>query len=314
MAAEIEIAQLRRFAAIVECGSFVEAARRLNITQQALSASIARLEDVAGVRLLDRRRGSSVELTAVGHLLLARARTHLSLSERLMGEIALLRDARGGAVTFGVGETMTGRRVAAAVRRFHKDRSDVQIRLIEGYTEDFADRLLRGELDFVVGSPGESLVDVDELEFRPLFLVRDVLAVRREHPLAGRTNLKLGELAPFSWIVPGFRGDVLKAVQLAFIAEGISPPASIIQSDAVALGTWLCLDGDFIVSVSPDMIGSMVYLGAMTILDIEAPGLVRRGGVIYRRHEKLSPAADQLVREIVREYPAANGGATKQQK
>ena len=44
---EIELVQLRRFVAVVEANSFMEAAQRLHITQQALSASIARMEEAA---------------------------------------------------------------------------------------------------------------------------------------------------------------------------------------------------------------------------------------------------------------------------
>ena len=109
MIPDLDVAQLKRFVAVVDCGSFAAAARKMNMTQQALSASIARLEKATGVRFLERHRGSAISLTAFGRLLLERARTHLALSDRLMSEIALLRDARGGSIVIGIGEqTDTG--------------------------------------------------------------------------------------------------------------------------------------------------------------------------------------------------------------
>lgn len=309
MIGDVEISQLRRFVAIVESGSFVEASRRLNITQQALSASIARMEDAAGVRFLERRRGSAVELTGPGRLLLARAHTHLAMSDRLMSEIAQLRDARGGSVTVAIGETMTGRAVACAIGRFHHERPDVQIRMVEGYTENFIEGLLLGEIDFVIGSSSYDLADHDDLEFRYLFEISDVLAVRCGHPLADQGRVGLRDLADYGWIVPGARGDTLKAVKLAYLAAGLAPPRRIIQSDAVVIGTWLCLDGDYVVVVSPDMIAALIHLDGMVVLDTPEFSLMRYASVIMRRQSRLSPAAAILLDEILLEL----GGGPKPQ-
>lgn len=302
MLSDIEISQLRRFNAIVETGSFVEAARRLNITQQALSASIAKLEDTAGVRFLERKRGSSVHMTAFGRLLLARGRSYLALSDRLTSEIELLRDARGGSVTVGIGETMTGRPVAAAIRRFNRQRPDVQLSLIEGYTESFSERLLSGELDFVIGGPSYEQNQFNDLRVQHLFETRDVLAVRSQHPLVGVPNVGLRELAAYPWIVPGYRGDVYKAIQLAYMKARIAPPVRVVQSDAIALGTWLCLDDDYVVSVSPDLVGAWIAMGALTTLDCQETTLTRPACAITRRHDRLAPAAEMLLNEILREY------------
>jgi len=53
---DLDITLLRRFVAVVECGTFVAAAQKLCITQQALSTSIAKMEELAGVKFLDRKR------------------------------------------------------------------------------------------------------------------------------------------------------------------------------------------------------------------------------------------------------------------
>ncbi len=307
MLIDIETIQLRRFVAVVECGGFAEAARQLNITQQALSASIAKLEDMAGVRFLDRRRGTRIELTPEGRVLLARAHTHLSMTDRLMSEIGLMRDARGGTVAIGVGETMSGRQVASAIRRYHHQRPDVQIHIVEGYTEALIERLLTGAFDFVIGGPSYDRGDSDVLDTRHLFDVGDVLAVRRGHPLTRQRNVSLADLAKYAWIIPAYRGDVFKAVQAAYFNAALSPPKQIIRSDAVVLGMWLCLDGDYIVSVSPDMVSSMISLGAMVTLDNTDTALTRSACVITRRNTRLSPAAERLLEEILIETERERG-------
>ncbi len=307
MRTDIELSQLRRFLAIVECGTFIEAATSLNITQQGLSSSIAKMEAAAGVRFFNRTRGGRVALTVFGRLLLARARQQLVMADRTLSEMKLLRDARGGTVTVGISETMTGRHVATAIRRFHRQQPNVQIQLVEGYTSAMIDRMIVGEVDFVVGSPTADPQFSGELSFRHLFQVRDVLAVRRSHPLAGRRDLTLGELAAFTWMVPAFRGDVYEAINLAYMRAQLPAPAHIIRSDAIVVGTWLCLDDDYIITVPPDMIGANVELGGLAVLDLQDTTIIRHACVITRSNTTLTAAANRLLEEIVFEAEQSCG-------
>lgn len=301
MMPDLDVAQLKRFVAVVECGGFAAAARQLNMTQQALSASIARLEESTGVRFIDRRRGSGIALTAFGRLLLERARTHLALSDRLMHEIALLRDARGGSIAIGVGETMTGRPVARAIARFNAAHPEVQLRLIEGYTEALVPRLATNELDFVLGGPSYALEDSGAYEFHHLFDVADALAVRAHHPLAGRDQVTLAELVDFPWLVPGGRNDVFRHIELAFARAKLAPPRNMLRSDATVLGSWLLLDNDYVICVSPDMVGAYIDNGLIRLLDCPGFGLVRHACLFTRRPAQLVPAGELLMTEIIHE-------------
>lgn len=304
---DIELILLRRFIAVVETGSFIEAARQMNITQQALSASIARMEEMAGVRFLDRKRGGRARLTVFGRLVLTRARTQIAMAERMQGELELLRDARGGSVTLGIGETMTGRHVATAIRRYHRQQPDVQIRLIEGYTETMIEKLVAGEVDFVAGGPSHDPAHGADLEYRHLFDIRDILVVRRDHPLAGARELSLRDLAGFTWMMPAFRGDIYEAIQVAHIRAKLPPPKRVIRSDAVAVGSWLCMDDDYILTVSPDMVGTLIDLGALVKLDLEDTTILRHACLITRRDNRPGPAAARLIEEIVYEAEKAYG-------
>nr|WP_047167609.1 LysR family transcriptional regulator [Sphingomonas sp. Y57] len=304
---DIEITQLRRFITLVDAGSFIEAAQRLNITQQALSASIARMEEVAGVRFLDRKRGGRLSLTVFGRLLLARGRSQIMMAERMLGEIELLRDARGGSVTLGIGETMMGRHVATAIRRYHRQQPDVQIRLLEGYTEAMIEKLVTGEVDFVAGGPSHDPAHGIDLDYRHLFEIRDILAVRKNHPLAGARELALRDLAGFTWMMPAFRGDIYEAIQVAHMRAKLPPPKRVIRSDATAVGSWMCMDDDYILTVSPDMIAPMIELGALTVLDLSDTTLVRHACLITRRDHRLSPPAQRLMEEIIFEAERVYG-------
>ena len=73
----LELKQLRCLVAIIDTGSFTDAALELGVSQAAVSRTLAGLEDVLGVRLLH-RTSRSIAPTTAGVQVLARARVLLS--------------------------------------------------------------------------------------------------------------------------------------------------------------------------------------------------------------------------------------------
>ena len=68
----LEDCKIRAFLTVVEEGSFTRAARRLGVTQPAVSAQIASLEAAIGQSLFE--RGTMLSLTPSGELFLQYAR------------------------------------------------------------------------------------------------------------------------------------------------------------------------------------------------------------------------------------------------
>ena len=68
----LNLDQLRAFLEVVECGSFSAAARRLNLSQPAVSLQIRELEQRLGVQLVE-RLGKQAHATAPGRELVVAA-------------------------------------------------------------------------------------------------------------------------------------------------------------------------------------------------------------------------------------------------
>lgn len=308
----LNLRHLARFLAILDHGTFSAAALHLHLTQQALSTSIAKLEEQLGVPLFERSPGGRTSASLYGRALARHARALMDGEQRALQELRDLRNAAAGDVTIGVGEVLAGQVIAKAVAQLHAERPDVRIHLLEGFSEEMNQRLLHGEIDFVAGAmrydPGTS----EWLVHEHLFDARDVVAVRRNHPLTRLAAPTLEDLAPFTWIIPAYHSDEYDAICEAFVAARLPAPTRFIRSDTLSVGMSLLLREDYLALAPPTLLG-FEPASQLAILNVDRPSLVRSAGLTFRRHTPLSPVASALAdaaRAAVEDL-IARGAATR---
>lgn len=166
------------------------------ISQQSLSQQISLLERMLGVKLFDRgTRGTS--LTPVGALFLPEARAVLDRADEAIDVVA--RAARGeiGTLRLAFLATTTNHLLPPVVRAVRQRLPSLTLSTEETTIAPLVDGLLKGRYDVAFTRPPL----VDGLKTRTL-VVEPVCAVLPEdHPLAGRTELALGELADERWVL-----------------------------------------------------------------------------------------------------------------
>lgn len=81
--------RMKYFAAVVECGSFTEAATKCFISQSAVSQQMAALEAALGVKLL-KRNGRGFMLTKAGELFYSKGKELLLQVDALCAEVSQL--------------------------------------------------------------------------------------------------------------------------------------------------------------------------------------------------------------------------------
>lgn len=144
--------ELRHLLLIVEHGTFTEAARRAHLSQPALSASVRRLEEAMGARLLHRGRDGA-RLTAAGEALLPRARASLAALEDGRRAVSEIMGLRAGHVRLGAGTTATTYLLPPVLARYRQRHPEIRFFLRETTTEEGVLALERGELDLAVVTP-----------------------------------------------------------------------------------------------------------------------------------------------------------------
>ena len=187
----MELRQLEYFVAVAEERHFTRAAKRLQVAQSGLSASIRTLERELGAALF-LRSTRSVEVTPAGQALLVEARRALSASHAAKDAVAAVQGLLRGSLSIGSLQCLHVVHLPAVLARFSAAYPGLEIRLRQGGSNELTEEVRTGRLDIAfvsrpAGSPDGVLVE--PLADEPL-----VLACGPEHPFADRTAVGPDEL------------------------------------------------------------------------------------------------------------------------
>jgi DNA-binding transcriptional LysR family regulator len=191
-----ELRQLRYFVAVAERLSFTRAAEHLHIAQQSLSAQITVLERVLGARLFDRdTRGT--RLSEVGRIFLPEARAVLERAEAAVATVG--RAARGeiGRLHVAFLPSVANYMLPAVVRAFRAAHPDVDLSTTEAGIADLVAGLREARFDAAFTRPPL----VGDLTTRVLVTEPVCAVLPAGHPLAGRAEIALADLASEPWVL-----------------------------------------------------------------------------------------------------------------
>src|SRR5262245_28877248 len=237
---------------VVRHGSFSAAAAALYLTQPAVSRQIAKLEQEAGVRLIERTpRG--LRLTEAGRVAVERAEAiagHLAAAEAEIEAIATL---SGGRLRMTAFPTAASTIVLDALREFRRKHPAVELTFVESGTNAGLRRLRAGEVDLALAFREHDRPAPEEwADLAAELLMLDPLSVAlaKDHRLAGKKALRLRDLADDGWIQAVEAGPSGITYQ-ACLAAGFEPRLVALSDHApitqglVALGIGVTMISSF---------------------------------------------------------------------
>ena len=145
----MEIRTLRYFLAVAREENMTRAAKLLHVTQPTLSKQLKALEDELGKKLFT-RHSFSIRLTDEGILLRNRAEDLISMADKIEQEFVSLDDITGGELYLGLAESYQIKYLARVIKEFRTRYPNLHYHTTSGDTEQIADKLDKGLLDFLV--------------------------------------------------------------------------------------------------------------------------------------------------------------------
>ena len=145
----MEIRTLRYFLAVAREENMTRAAEILHVTQPTLSKALKSLEEELGKKLFI-RHSFSIRLTEEGVLLRNRAEDLIGMADKIEQEFISLDDISGGELYLGLAESYQIRYLARVIKEFKNRYPNLHYHITSGDTEQVADKLDKGLLDFLV--------------------------------------------------------------------------------------------------------------------------------------------------------------------
>ncbi len=288
----MELRQLRHFVAVVDCANLSRAAERVAISQPALTRSIKNLEDLLGVRLVDRKpRG--VTPTEAGLALYRHAQIVLNAAHRLTREVRELEAGAAGTVHIGVSAMFATQFTAGVARALAQAHPRLALVIDDGFWEDLLRRMQDGRLDLVFSHFPQTSLGGD-LVLEPLLTVRSVIVAGRGHPLANRRSLEVADLIAHRWVIAG-PPHSQDAFEKYFAGEGLPAPRDVYRTNSLNMMMSLVASGGFLSWLPMHLIDSVPSLRDLRVLPLATGAIERQAGLIYRRGAESRRAVDHVL-------------------
>lgn len=187
---------LHWFTTLAELERMGAAADRLHIAQPTLSRMLARLERRLGLRLFD-RKGRSIALNEYGRVYYEyarRARAELDAGGQALADLS---NPAHGVVRLAFGHSFGTWPVPQLISGFRRRSGRISVTLHQDSSDAVVARVIEGNADVAIVSPRPQTID---LGWRRLSRQRLALALPADHRLAGRRQLRLGDVADAEFI------------------------------------------------------------------------------------------------------------------
>jgi DNA-binding transcriptional LysR family regulator len=230
----MELRHLEHFIATAEEHSFTQAARRLHLSQSALSVSIRALERDLGTPLFE-RTSHEVALSDAGRALLPEARRILSCVDVARKAVGDVGSGLRGVFRLGVMQALPLVDLAEILARYRKERPLVELRPRPelGGSAALAEDVGKGDLDAaIVCLPGGAPAGV---ALTPLAAEPIRLVCRPGHPLAGRTSIATSELGNEGFVDFPVGFGTRASVDMEFARAGVEHRVTIEVPDLSTL-------------------------------------------------------------------------------
>lgn len=282
----IKFRHLDAFSAIARAGSLKRAAEALNLSQPAISKTLAELEGILGVALMDRDRAGA-RLTQAGEIFLQFAEQ--STAALRHGLRSVLAGGNSGAqLSVGVLPSVASSLLPRAVLAFARSDPGTVLDLHEGPHYDLTSRLRSGKLDLVVGRLG-SPDSMQGLVFRQLYAEEVVIVAAPGSPAA--TARQLEDLAAFRVLYPPADSAIRPLVARMMIARGVPLFGNRIETASAAFGRALTLaDPETVWLISRGVVVQDLAEGRLVRLDIDTSPTMGAVGVMSLADEVPTPA------------------------
>ena len=290
MSAKIDLLTLQLFVAIVEEQSIAKAADKKNIAASAVSRRISDIEDRFQVELLH-RHSKGIEPTPAGFALLEHARIILGNLSRLETELTGYRQGTRGLIRVCANKSAILEFLADELSLFLERHPLVRIDIEEDLSPAIVRAVVENRADIGIFGGNIDGQDLELLSYRSDSLVA---LVTRDHPLAGRGNVRFRDLVDFDFVSleKGSSIETLCVGAAAALGQHLKVRVRVSSFDAL----FRVIDARMGVGVVPlEIVQGRYGVDGLVTVPLDEPWASRKLVMGVRDYNSLPPVTKLLV-------------------
>lgn len=282
------IDELTAFVAVVELNSFSAAAKKLSITQPALSRRIAKIEAEVGEQLLIRSKKNIVP-TKPGQRFYTIAKRLVVEVQTAAIELQNIGEDDSGRVSMSINMTWCSLLISEITVEFRKHYPNYALDIFEGSSVFAVKKVYDGEVDLGVTQKPKRLFGV---EFEPLATDEFVVACHREHPLAQYEEIPAHELKNHVWMRL-IRDNVFASLDYIEFEGGTDFPETLINANHYSTILRL-VDANVGLTILPRMGLHQHQCNNVVLRPFVDPMVRRTVGLLTKKNRETTPASIKL--------------------
>jgi DNA-binding transcriptional LysR family regulator len=294
----VDLRQLEVVRAVADTGSFTAAARRLHVSQSAVSRQVLLLEEELREPLF-LRLGRKVRLTDAGEALLQLSRRVLTDIRETTTTIADRQTALKGTLRLGGGMTVCLHVFPDLLKEYRRKHPEVEVKLTTGGTPQLIEKLRTGALDVALLT-----LPVEAADLMQVRVMREelLLATHASHPLARQKRLAPADLNGKPWVLFERGSSTRRVIDEMFAREQIEPRI-VMETENVEILKALAASGMGMTIVPYQAVVREVRAGQLKCRRIDGVSLVRETGWVYVRAPRVPRLVQHMFDALERTLP-----------
>lgn len=248
----MDTALYRSFVAVVESGNLSQAAKKLHMSQPALTRHMKTLQDEYGTALLKTGKGQRhIDVTEAGQIVYKKAKNMLALEEQITEEIEASKRGVKGILRLTTSPSVAFPLIHNTLADFSRENPDIAFELLETSTEIQAKNLLSGIAE--VGISNAPIIDPEQFTIHLTIEDRMALIVNKKSPalknyriIPNRNHLVTGPMPVIYQILQSLPVCLTRGCRdadLKFLSEiGISKAPLCVSTTVTAALQWAIKD------------------------------------------------------------------------
>src|SRR5579885_6873 len=303
---DFDVRSLRYFRVVAETGSFTGAARRLKLTQSAVSQQIINLERQIGTPLLVRST-KFVRLTNAGEIFLQCATHVLDSLDRVRDLLADETDTNSGRLALAVPATFCHWLLPHLIDEFHKRFPAIQMCVVMSDVAVAVQRLAHREIDIALVP---TTVEHKLLAMAPLGKDELVAVVSTRNPLSRKGRLLAPDLKEQRIIMPP-PGNMRFVPWDKFLIQYGVFPSVVVETDDLELAKTLVRQ-DVGITIAPRWsVVNEIERGDCVALPIGPSGVFRDWYLAYHHATPLAGPRRSFLRVCAEHLPRLFNAAAR---